>query len=60
MAQVDIRRLRIAYRRQGAGTPLMLLHGAVCDSRVWRVEIQAEPGEFHTRISIVITELVTA
>jgi pimeloyl-ACP methyl ester carboxylesterase len=30
----------------GEGPPLLLLHGAVCDSRVWRVEIDAFADEF--------------
>jgi pimeloyl-ACP methyl ester carboxylesterase len=41
MDHVDIAGLRIAYRRQGDGPPLLLLHGAACDSRVWRVELES-------------------
>jgi pimeloyl-ACP methyl ester carboxylesterase len=33
---VEVGGLRIAYRRKGNGPALVLLHGAVCDSRVWR------------------------
>lgn len=38
-SNVHVDGLRIAYRRRGAGPPLVLLHGAVCDGRVWRVEL---------------------
>lgn len=34
-----IRDLHIAYERRGAGPPLVLLHGAVSDSRWWRRQI---------------------
>ncbi len=30
--------LNIAYRRSGAGPPLFLLHGALSDSRYWRLQ----------------------
>lgn len=40
MDHVEVDGLRIAYRRRGSGVPLVLLHGAVCDSRVWRVELE--------------------
>lgn len=43
---VDVDGLRIAYRRVGTGPPLLLLHGAVSDSRVWRVELDALSDEF--------------
>lgn len=39
MEYVDVAGIRVAYRHEGAGAPLVLLHGAVCDSRVWRVEL---------------------
>ncbi len=32
---VEVDGLRIAYRRQGSGDPLVILHGAFEDSRVW-------------------------
>lgn len=35
MEHVEIGDLRIAYRSQGAGHPLLLLHGGICDSRVF-------------------------
>src|SRR5262245_11593433 len=44
---VDFDGLRIAYRRSGStGPPLVLVHGAVCDSRVWRVELETLSDEF--------------
>lgn len=41
MDTVDVAGLRVAYRSAGAGPPLLLLHGAVCDSRVWRRQIES-------------------
>ena len=35
MAEVVVDGLRIAYRRQGSGPPLVLFHGAFEDSRAW-------------------------
>ena len=46
MDYVDVAGLRIAFRRSGAGTPLVLLHGGVCDSRVWRVELESFADAF--------------
>jgi pimeloyl-ACP methyl ester carboxylesterase len=46
MEQVEVDGLRVAYRRVGEGPPLVLLHGAVCDSRVWRVELESFADEF--------------
>lgn len=43
---VEIEGLRIAFRRAGEGPCLLLLHGAVCDSRVWRREIELFRDEF--------------
>lgn len=43
---VDADGLRIAFRRRGTGPPLVLLHGAVCDSRVWRVELESFADAF--------------
>lgn len=40
MEHVDVAGLRIGHRRRGTGPALVLLHGAVCDSRVWRVELE--------------------
>jgi pimeloyl-ACP methyl ester carboxylesterase len=37
-ARVEIGGQSIAYRSSGNGPPLVLLHGFLCDSRVWRRE----------------------
>lgn len=37
---------RIACQRRGDGPGLLLLHGAVCDSRVWRVELESFADAF--------------
>ncbi len=39
MDSVDVLGLRIAYRRAGAGEPLVLLHGGFSDSREWRNQL---------------------
>ncbi len=36
MEEVKVKSLRIAFRRLGTGPPLVLLHGGLSDSRVWR------------------------
>ena len=36
MEHVDVDGVRIAYRRSGTGPPLVMLHGAPCDSRTWQ------------------------
>jgi pimeloyl-ACP methyl ester carboxylesterase len=46
MEQVEIGGLRIAYRRAGTGPPLVLVHGAVCDGRVWRGLLEDLADEF--------------
>lgn len=38
--------LRIAFRRAGHGPPLVLLHGALCDSRVWHAQLADLSDEF--------------
>lgn len=40
MADVIVDGLRIAYRRQGRGAPLVVFHGAFEDSRAWAEEIE--------------------
>jgi pimeloyl-ACP methyl ester carboxylesterase len=37
---------RVAFRRRGTGPGLLLLHGAVSDSRVWRVELETFADAF--------------
>jgi pimeloyl-ACP methyl ester carboxylesterase len=46
MEQVEVGGLPIAYRRAGSGPPLVLVHGAVCDSRVWRRQVADLADEF--------------
>lgn len=36
MEEIKVKNLQIAFRRLGSGPPLVLLHGALSDSRVWR------------------------
>lgn len=41
LEHVEVAGLRLAYRRTGRGTPLLLLHGAFADSRSWRPQLEA-------------------
>jgi pimeloyl-ACP methyl ester carboxylesterase len=43
---VDVAGIRVAYERAGEGQPLVLLHGAVSDSRVWAPQLDALADEF--------------
>ena len=45
-SEVRIRGLRIAFERKGEGYPLVLLHGALSDSREWRRQIDDLSDEF--------------
>jgi pimeloyl-ACP methyl ester carboxylesterase len=38
--------LQIAYERVGEGPPLVLVHGAASDSRIWQPQLAALAGEF--------------
>ena len=38
--------LEIAFERAGEGPPLVLLHGAAVDSRMWRPQVAALSDEF--------------
>lgn len=38
--RIDVDNLSISYRASGDGSPLILLHGFLCDSRVWRRELE--------------------
>jgi pimeloyl-ACP methyl ester carboxylesterase len=38
--------LEVAYERAGAGPPLVFVHGAVSDSRLWRPQLAALADEF--------------
>ncbi|HZB85004.1 MAG TPA: alpha/beta hydrolase [Gaiellaceae bacterium] len=46
MDQVEVAGLRIAFERAGRGAPLVLVHGAVCDGRVWRRQLDDLSDEF--------------
>ena len=46
MDEVKIGGLRIAFERKGKGTPLVLLHGAVSNSREWRRQLDELSDEF--------------
>lgn len=46
MAVVRANGLEIAYERAGEGPPLVLVHGAACDGRVWRPQMAALRDEF--------------
>jgi len=38
--------LRVAYQRAGSGQPLVLLHGFIADSRVWRRQMEDLSRDF--------------
>lgn len=40
MTVLDVGGLSVGHQRQGAGPALVLLHGAMCDRRVWRAEAE--------------------
>jgi pimeloyl-ACP methyl ester carboxylesterase len=44
--RVEIGDLSVAYRSSGIGPPLVLLHGFLCDSRVWRRELDSLSDQF--------------
>ncbi|MEA5454995.1 alpha/beta hydrolase [Sinomonas sp. JGH33] len=46
MESVTVEGLRITYRRAGSGPPLVLLHGAYEDSRVWEDQLEELSDEF--------------
>ena len=46
MEVVPANGLEIAYERAGAGTPLVLVHGAACDGRIWQPQLDALADEF--------------
>ena len=43
---VEISGLRIAFERVGEGPPLVLVHGALSDCRVWQPQLEALASEF--------------
>jgi pimeloyl-ACP methyl ester carboxylesterase len=46
LPSIEINGLRIAFERAGEGPPLVLVHGAVSDRRVWKPQIDALADEF--------------
>ena len=46
MLRAEVRGLPIAYQRAGRGTPLVLLHGFLVDSRMWRPQLESLANEF--------------
>jgi|SRR5438309_257005 len=46
MKEAAVGGLRIAYRERGQGPPLVLLHGAISDSRIWRWQLEGLADEF--------------
>jgi pimeloyl-ACP methyl ester carboxylesterase len=44
--RVEVDGLVLAYRRTGQGPPLVLLHGAYEDSRIWRRQLEELSDEF--------------
>ena len=47
MNKLQVRGLQIAYTEKGAGTPIVLLHGALSDSRTWKNEIADLSENYH-------------
>jgi pimeloyl-ACP methyl ester carboxylesterase len=43
---VEVSTLRVAFEEAGEGPPLVLVHGAVCDGRVWQPQLEALANEF--------------
>jgi pimeloyl-ACP methyl ester carboxylesterase len=46
LSHIEIDGLSVGYRQAGAGPPLVLLHGFLCDSRCWRRQLADLSGEF--------------
>ena len=57
MDPVDADGLRIAFRRTGSGPPVLLLHGALSDSRDWRHQLESvrPPAPNETRLYLRAT-----
>lgn len=45
-ARIEVGEQSIAYRSAGRGPALVLLHGFLCDSRVWRRELETLSDQF--------------
>src|SRR5207245_2962267 len=46
LGAVRVDGLRLGYRRAGSGEPLLLLHGALSDSREWRPQLEGLSDRF--------------
>lgn len=46
MDEIKIKGVRIAFERRGKGPPLVLLHGGLSDSRMWRRQLDELSDEF--------------
>jgi pimeloyl-ACP methyl ester carboxylesterase len=46
METIEVGGLRIAFEQVGTGPPLVLLHGILADSRIWRRQFDAFSSEF--------------
>lgn len=46
VGSIEISGLRVAFELIGDGPPLVLVHGAVCDSRVWQYQLDGLADEF--------------
>ncbi len=46
MDELDVAGFRIAFENRGAGPPLVLLHGFLEDSRIWRRQLDELSNEF--------------
>ena len=46
MTCIEVAGIRIGFERAGEGPPLVLVHGALSDSRVWRWQLDALSDEF--------------
>ena len=44
--RVQVTDLTVAFRSAGAGAPLVLLHGFLCDSRAWRRQLEDLADDF--------------
>ncbi len=44
--RVQVTGLTVAFRSAGAGAPLVLLHGFLCDSRAWRRQLEDLADDF--------------
>ena len=46
MDEIQVGGFQIAFQRRGAGPPLVILHGALSDSRSWRMQLKGLSDDF--------------